>query len=218
VPSIQKQIIKSCRQAGKPVVVATQMLDSMVNYPTPTRAEVSDVATAIYDGADAVALSAESASGAYPVEAVTMMDRIIQRTEQDPVYLKMISNIRPEPINTTIDAIAASARQMADVIAIPMIIAFTEASETILRIARERPRSALLSLTSDLNAARALGLVWGTHAVVTSIPDDLLQLTATACKIVHQQNIAHPSSQILIVTDNDKEDYTCCLVNIANLL
>jgi pyruvate kinase len=198
VPSIQKRIIKSCRQAGKPVVVATQMLDSMVHAASPTRAEASDVATAIYDGVDAVMLSAESASGAYPTEAVAMMDRIIQKTECDPIYRQMIEGSRPEPLHTVADSITASARQIADIIAIQVIVTFSETGSTTLKAARERPRSPLLVLTPNLNIARFLGLAWGTYSVLVPTVNSFSKMVNTACKLAYQEGFAQPGDQVLI--------------------
>ncbi len=198
VPSLQKRIIYSCRQAGKPVVVATQMLDSMVYSPAPTRAEASDVATAIYDGVDAVMLSAESASGQYPVEAVAMMNRIISRTEQDPVYRQMLEDSRPAPFQTLPDAITASARQIAHIIRIPVIVTFSETGSTTLRAARERPESPIIALTPNVATARFLGLVWGTHAVLSPSVETFSQMVKTACRFAQQENFAHKGEEILV--------------------
>lgn len=198
VPSIQKLIIKSCRQAGKPVVVATQMLDSMVHASSPTRAEASDVATAIYDGVDAVMLSAESASGAYPVEAVAMMDRIIQKTESDPIYREMIDGSRPKPLPSVADSITVSARQIADIIAIPVIVTFSETGYTALKVARERPKSPLLVLTPNLNTARFLGLAWGTYSILLPTINSFSEMVDSACKLALQESFAKLEDQILI--------------------
>lgn len=168
VPCLQKRIGTACRRMGKPVIVATQMLDSMVNSPAPTRAEASDVATAIYDGVDAVMLSAESASGNYPVEAVAMMDRIIQRVEADTLYRHMMENSRPEAFHTVSHAIMSAARHIAHTIPIAAIVAFTDSGSTTLMAARERPESPILGLTPLLATARALSLVWGVHAAVST--------------------------------------------------
>ena len=165
VPSIQKRIIQCCRKAGKPVVVATQMLESMIKSPTPTRAEASDVATAIYDGTDAVMLSAESASGDYPLESVAIMDRIITHVEQDPFYRKMQEASLPEPESTTSDAITAAARQVAHTIQAAAIVTFTSTGGTTLRAARERPEAPILAITPELSIARKLSIVWGVHSV-----------------------------------------------------
>jgi len=198
VPSIQKRIIHSCRQAGKSVVVATQMLDSMIYNPSPTRAEASDVATAIYDGVDAVMLSAETASGEYPVETVAMMDRIITQTERDPVYRQMIDNSRPQPLSTVSDSITASARQIAHIIAIPVIVTFSDTGSTTLRAARERPESPILALTANLQTARFLGLVWGAHAVLIPPITSFSDMVETACHLACKQNFTKKGEHILI--------------------
>ncbi len=198
VPSLQKRIIYHCRQAGKPVVVATQMLDSMVHSPAPTRAEASDVATAIYDGVDAVMLSAESASGQYPVEAVAMMDRIIQKTEQDPVYRQMMEDTRPAPFHTVAGALTASSRQIADIIDIPVIVTFSETGLTCLRAARERPKAPILALTPNLSTARCLGLVWGTHAVLSPAVDHFSDMIETACHVAQQEGFAKKDQNIIV--------------------
>ena len=167
VPGLQKLIIRTCRHAGKPVVVATQMLDSMVHSPTPTRAEASDVATAVYDGADAVMLSAETAVGKYPAEAVAMMDRIIYRVEQDPAYRKIMDAERHAPEATAADAITAAARQVAGTVAAAAVVTFTSTGSTTFRAARERPTVPILGLTPNPATARLLAMVWGVHPVQT---------------------------------------------------
>ncbi|MEP6983137.1 MAG: pyruvate kinase [Sphingomicrobium sp.] len=165
VPPLQNKIVAAARQYGKPVVVATQMLESMVTSPTPTRAEVSDVATAIYDGADAVMLSAESATGQYPVEAVQMMDRIAISVEHDPSYQARIhfTQTRLEP--TTADALAGSARQIAQTVSATAMVCYSSSGATARRIARERPSVPLLAMSPSQAAARRMGLLWGVHAV-----------------------------------------------------
>ena len=165
VPPLQNKIVATARQFGKPVVVATQMLESMVTSPTPTRAEVSDVATAIYDGADAVMLSAESATGQYPCEAVQMMDRIAQSVERDPSYSARIhfTQTRLEP--TTADALAGSARQIAQTVSATAMVCYTSSGATARRIARERPPVPLLAMSPSQQTARRMGLLWGVHAV-----------------------------------------------------
>jgi pyruvate kinase len=168
VPLAQKRIVRACRQLGRPVVVATQMLESMISAPAPTRAEASDVATAVFDGADAVMLSAETAAGQYPYEAVNIMDRIIARVEQDPGWRDMIDASRPEPERATSDAIAAAARQICHTIDARTIVAFTASGSTALRVARERPEAPVLGLTPELETARRLAVVWGVHAVVAA--------------------------------------------------
>ena len=167
VPGLQKRILRVCRRFGKPVIVATQMLESMVRLPAPTRAEASDVATAVYDGADAVMLSAETASGQFPIEAVDMMDRIIKKVEHDPLYRRILDTDHYDPEATAADAITAAARQVAHTIDAAAIVTFTTTGSTALRAARERPSVPILCLTPRLQTARRMALVWGTHAVVT---------------------------------------------------
>src|SRR5690349_13523128 len=167
VPPLQNKIVATAREYGKPVVVATQMLESMVTSPTPTRAEVSDVATAIYDGADAVMLSAESATGQYPCEAVQMMDRIANTVERDPSYQARVhfTQTRLEP--TTADALAGSARQIVQTVSATAMVCYSSSGATARRIARERPSVPLLAMSASMHTSRRLGLLWGAHAVHT---------------------------------------------------
>ncbi len=165
VPSLQKRIVRAAREAGKPVVVATQMLDSMVRAPEPTRAEASDVATAIYDGGDAVMLSAETAAGAFPVEAADMMRRIVERVEGDPLHARLLRAARAEPGPTAADALSAAARQVAHTVGAAAIVAYTQSGATALRVARERPDAPILCLTPSLAMARRLALAWGVRCV-----------------------------------------------------
>ena len=167
VPPLQKRIVAATRHSGKPVVVATQMLESMITSPSPTRAEVSDVATAIYDGADAVMLSAESAAGDWPVEAVTMMDAIAAQVESDPGYRTQMSFTMIEPDRTTADALAHACATIAATVTLAGIIVFTGSGSTARRVARERPGAPMLVLTPSLKTARRIGLLWGAYAVVT---------------------------------------------------
>lgn len=167
VPPLQKHIVATARRMGRPVVVATQMLESMITSPSPTRAEVSDVATAIYDGADAVMLSAESAAGTWPEEAVTMMDRIAQSVESDPSYQARVHFTETRPDATTADALAEAAGSIARTVSAAATICFTLSGSTARRLARERPSVPLLVLTPKLITARRLGLLWGAHAVRT---------------------------------------------------
>src|SRR6201999_1773469 len=145
VPGVQKEMTRACRRAGKPVVVATQMLESMISNPVPTRAEVSDVATAIFEGADAVMLSAESASGQFPVEAVSTMNRIAEEVEKDPVYLSAIHVLHTHPEPTVSDAIAAAARQVAETLELSAIICWTSSGSTGQRVSRQRPKSPIVA-------------------------------------------------------------------------
>jgi pyruvate kinase len=167
VPPAQKRIVAMARALGKPVVVATQMLESMIVSPSPTRAEVSDVATAIYDGADAVMLSAESAAGKYPVEAVAMMDAIAREVEADPVYYDRVHFRDAEAGRTTADAITAAAAAVARTLGASAICCFTISGSTARRAARERAALPVLCLTPKIGTARRMGLVWGVHAMVT---------------------------------------------------
>lgn len=165
VPGRQKELVRLCRLAVKPVIIATQMLDSMVGAPTPTRAEASDVATAIYDGTDAVMLSAESASGSYPVEAVAMMDRIIRKTERHKLYRSIVMAIEPDIEETPSHAVAAAAADVAEMLHAKVVVAFTRRGTTALRIARRRPEVPILALTPNIEVARQLCLLWGAHSV-----------------------------------------------------
>ena len=166
VPGKQKELVRLCRRIGKPVVIATQMLESMIQTPSPTRAEASDVATAIYDSADAVMLSAESASGQYPVEAVAMMDRIIRRTESHKLYRSIIDALQPGPEDSVPHVVAAAAADVADQIGAAAIIAFTASGTTALRVARKRPAVPIISVSPDATTARRLALLWGTHSII----------------------------------------------------
>ncbi|MFD1880183.1 pyruvate kinase [Paracoccus pacificus] len=166
VPPIQKRLVRACRAAAKPVIVATQMLESMIESPMPTRAEVSDVATAIYEGADAVMLSAESAAGNYPVEAVMTMDSVAQSVESDPTYREVIESSRVAKRQTVADAVVAAAREIAETTDINAICAFTQSGTTVSLIARERPRVPILAMTSVEKVLRRMCLTWGAHCVL----------------------------------------------------
>jgi pyruvate kinase len=199
VPPVQKQIIHACRVAGKPVVVATQMLESMIHAPVPTRAEASDVATAIYEGADAVMLSAETAAGEYPIEAVTMMDRIIRRVQADPLYdANLHAFTQAEPEHTTSDAISAAARQVAHTVSAAAIISYTTSGATALRAARERPGVPILALTSNLQTARRLALVWGLHCVHTSDVTNFGDMVKKASQITREEGFAETGERIVV--------------------
>ncbi|NUX59200.1 pyruvate kinase [Paraburkholderia youngii] len=187
VPVIQKRIVGLCREAGKPVVVATQMLESMVNSAVPTRAETSDVATAVFDGADAVMLSAESASGAFPVQAVSMMNRIIERTEIAPSYRQLLKAVRPPASAAAPEAISAAIFTITSMLPIAAIVAYTTSGATAARIARERPASRILSLTPDEAVARQLTLTWGACPLhvddAQNVEDMVTKATAAAHRI-----------------------------------
>ena len=200
VPGRQKEIITLCRRAGKPVIIATQMLDSMVQAPAPTRAEASDVATAVYDGADAVMLSAESASGGYPVEAVTMMDRIIRSTEADPSYRSIIDALEPPIEQTMQHALAAAAALVARNIDARAIVAFTSSGASALRAARERPEVPIIASTPDIGVARRMALLWGAHPVETETitsGDQMVQLATTRAR---DDGFAEPGETIIILS------------------
>jgi pyruvate kinase len=198
VPALQKRIIAGCRAAGKPVVVATQMLDSMVHAPAPTRAEASDVATAVYDGADAVMLSAETASGDYPLEAVSMMNRIIRRVEEDPYYRRVIHAQHFEPEATASDAISAAAAQVAHTLSAAAIVTYTTSGSTTLRAARERPEVPILCLTERMETARRLALCWGTHCVQTQDISSFSEMVEKACRIAREQDIAGKGQRLVV--------------------
>ncbi|MCH8834891.1 MAG: pyruvate kinase [Proteobacteria bacterium] len=198
VPGLQKLIIRTCRHAGKPVVVATQMLESMVHSPTPTRAEASDVATAVYDGADAVMLSAETAVGEYPAEAVAMMDRIIYRVERDPAYRKIMEAERHAPEATAADAITAAARQVAGTVAAAAVVTFTSTGSTTFRAARERPNVPILGLTPNPATARLLAMVWGVHPVLTRELHSFAEMVNDAIRVASKEGFAGPGERLVI--------------------
>ncbi|MCA1934789.1 MAG: pyruvate kinase [Asticcacaulis sp.] len=199
VPLAQKRIIKAARALGKPVIVATQMLESMISAPTPTRAEASDVATAVYDGADAVMLSAETAAGQYPVEAVTIMDRIVGRVEKDGDWRMQTDRRRPETEKTVSGAIAAAARQVAQTIEASAIVALTNSANTALRVARERPTAPILGLTPNLETARRLALTWGVHAKTAPVTHSMSETVQVANQIARTEGISEPGQDIVIV-------------------
>jgi pyruvate kinase len=198
VPPLQKRILAACRVAGRPAIVATQMLDSMVHSPTPTRAEVSDVATAVYDGTDAVMLSAESASGDYPVEAVTIMDRILKSVEGDPLYRRLMDASRREPEATTADAISAAARQCAHTLSAAAIVTYTNTGSTTLRAARERPDVRILCLTPNHDTARRMTLTWGVLPVQTEDAHNFADMVQRAVRIARQQGIAKEGERLVV--------------------
>jgi pyruvate kinase len=199
VPGTQKRITRAARRSGKPVVVATQMLESMITAPVPTRAEVSDVATAVFEGADAVMLSAESASGLYPIDAVAMMSRIAEECEGDPVYRTLIDSQQTMPEMTGADAIAASAHQISYTLSITTICAWTFSGSTALRLARERPNATILALTPSRATARRLSLAWGVHPVVTKDASDVDDMASRACKFAVREGFAGVGDRIAIV-------------------
>ncbi|RJG09398.1 pyruvate kinase [Massilia cavernae] len=198
VPAIQKRIVRVCRRLGKPVIVATQMLESMVLAPVPTRAEASDVATAIYDGADAVMLSAESASGKYPLEAVRMMNSIIMQTESDPYYSESIKAGQAPARAEIADAIGLALRNVADLLDVAATVAFTSSGHSALRMARERPQAPIIGMTPKLATARGLALVWGVHAVLIHDVASVSEMTEFACATAAREGLAKPGQAIAI--------------------
>jgi pyruvate kinase len=199
VPGLQKRINRMARRSGKPVVVATQMLESMISAPVPTRAEVSDVATAVFEGADAVMLSAESAAGSYPVEAVATMNRIAEEVERDAYYCSIINAQRAPLEATNADAIALAARNFAETLDLKAIVAWTSSGATAFRIARERPEAPVLALTPNRETACRLALVWGVHAVVTKDAHDVDDMAKRACKLAGREGFAKAQDRIIIV-------------------
>jgi pyruvate kinase len=198
VPLAQKRIVRLARQLGKPVVVATQMLESMITAPAPTRAEASDVATAVFDGADAVMLSAETAAGQYPYESVNMMDRIVARVEQDALWRSMIEASRPEPEHSASDAIAAAARQISHTVGAKAIVAFTASGATALRVGRERPEAPIIGLTPRLETARRMAVVWGVHAVVVPDVHSMSEAVTRAIHVARTEGFAQQGEEIVV--------------------
>ncbi|MBL4639039.1 MAG: pyruvate kinase [Kordiimonadaceae bacterium] len=198
VPGIQKKIIRKARAAGKPVVVATQMLESMITSPVPTRAEVSDVATAVSDGADAVMLSAESAVGDFPCEAVAVMDRVAKRVESEPDYFKTIAAEHINPNARAEDAITAAARHVSQSVQAKAIVTFTTSGATAMRAARERPEAPILTLTPKLTIARRLAIVWGLHTVKTKDVDSFEEMIGKSKRMAVRQGLAEPGDRIVI--------------------
>ena len=195
VPGVQKRAIRVCREAGKPVIVATQMLDSMIESPSPTRAEVADVATAVYDGADALMLSGETAVGAFPVDAVSMMNRIMATVEQDPLYDPQAG----APKATGADAISAAARQVAETVGASAIVTYSVSGKTTLRASRVRPDVPILGLTPSIVAARRLALAWGVHSVHTEDARSFSGMVRRACILAEREGFAR-SGELIVVT------------------
>ncbi|MBD9541393.1 pyruvate kinase [Ensifer sp. ENS04] len=198
VPGIQKQLIRACRNSGKPVIVATQMLESMITAPVPTRAEVSDVATAVFEGADAIMLSAESAAGSYAVEAVTTMASIASAIEREPHYPGIIYAQRARPEATSADAVSLAARQIAETLNLNAIVCYTTSGTTGLRASRERPQVPVIALSPMVKTARRLAIVWGLHCVVTRDAVDLADMVDRACRIVAEEGFGRTGDRIII--------------------
>jgi pyruvate kinase len=199
VPGIQKQLTRAARRAGKPVVVATQMLESMITSPVPTRAEVSDVATAIFDGADAVMLSAESAAGQFPAEAVATMNRIAEEVESEDTYHSIMKAQHAEPEATGADAIAAAARQIAETLDLSAIVCWTSSGSTGLRVARERPQVPIVAITPNLSTGRKLSVAWGIHCVVAADARDQDDMVERACRLAFKDGFAKAGRRVIIV-------------------
>lgn len=199
VPPLQKRIVEVSRRLGRPVVVATQMLESMITSPSPTRAEVSDVATAIYDGADAIMLSAESAAGAWPIESVAMMNSIGNAVESDPTHGDRVHFTITRADPTTSDALAEAAKTIAATIGAKAIVCFTTSGSTARRVARERPGVPLMVLTPKLETARRLGLLWGTHAVHTKDVESFEEMVAKAKRMALRHRLAEAGDSIIVI-------------------
>jgi pyruvate kinase len=199
VPGVQKDMTRACRKAGKPIVVATQMLESMIASPVPTRAEVSDVATAIFDGADAVMLSAESAAGQYPVEAVATMNRIAEQVEKDANYLSTLHVLHTEPEHTSADAIAAATRQVAETLDLAAIMCWTSSGSTGLRVSRERPQCPIVAISPIVAAGRKLSVVWGIHCVIAEDAHDQDDMVERACRLAFKEGFAKAGQRVIVV-------------------
>jgi pyruvate kinase len=199
VPIVQRRIVRACRAAGKPVVVATQMLESMITAPTPTRAEASDVANAVYEGVDAVMLSAETSVGEYPVAAVDIMDRIITQVESDEHYRDIIDTGRPDPENSAADAICAAARQVASTLGARLIISVTSSGSTALRAARERPSVPVLCLTANADIARRMALVWGVHSVVAPRQESFSAMVDVATRLARERGLVEMGERVVLI-------------------
>ena len=198
VPPIQKRLVRKCRFAAKPVIVATQMLESMIESPMPTRAEVSDVSNAIYEGADAIMLSAESAAGHFPIEAVGTMNAVAEEVESDPTYRQIIEASRSAPRSSVADAIVAAAREVAETTEVKAICSFTESGTTALKIARERPRVPIIAMTSLRGTARRLALSWGTNCVMTDELNRFKGAVVAAARAATSHGYAGPEDQIVV--------------------
>jgi len=198
LPPIQKRLVRACRSVGKPVVVATQMMESMISSPVPTRAEVSDVATAIYEGADAVMLSAESAAGDYPIEAVTTMNNVAIEVEKDPTYRTIIEASRTPSRERTADAITVAAREVAETTDVCAICCFTHSGTTAILASRERPMVPIIALTPMIGTARRLALIWGLHCVMTGEVNRFKLAVVSAARAARQHGFANKDDKIIV--------------------
>jgi pyruvate kinase len=199
VPAVQKRLVAAARRAGKPVVVATQMLESMILSPSPTRAEVSDVANAIYDGVDAVMLSAESAAGQWPVEAVRMMDAIAREVERDSAYQQQMAFVATPPEPTTADALCEAARSIQATVGAKAVVCFTTSGSTARRVARERIPADILVMTARLSTARRLGLSWGVHAVHTRDITSFEEMVAKSKRMALRHHVARTGDRLVVM-------------------
>ncbi|GIX14813.1 MAG: pyruvate kinase [Paracoccaceae bacterium] len=199
VPTIQKRLIRHCRAVGKPVIVATQMLESMIAAPVPTRAEVSDVATAIYEGADAVMLSGESAAGKYPVEAVTTMNAVAEAVEEDGTWRELIEASRSPAQHGVRDAIVVAARAIAETTDVRAIACFTHSGSTAQLVSREKPQVPILALTPKRSTARRLTLVWGVHCVVVEEVERFKHAVISAVRVALREEFATEADRIIVI-------------------
>ena len=198
VPIIQKRIVQSCRDFGKPVVVATQMLDSMINSPSPTRAEASDVATAVFDAADSLMLSAETASGKFPVQSVQIMDRIIRGVENDDSYRQILESKKIKLEETTSDAISSAASQVVKTVLAKAIFTYTRSGATAKRAARERPTVPIIGLSPDRITARQLALIWGVHTIHALEPKSFSGMIENACDLAKKEGIVKRGDYVVV--------------------
>ena len=198
VPPIQKRLVRKCRAAAKPVIVATQMLESMVESPMPTRAEVSDVATAIYEGYDAIMLSAESAAGQFPIQAVETMNNVAIEVESDPTYTEVMEASRRAKRNSVADGIVSAAREIAETTDIKAICCFTQTGTTALLTARERPRVPIIALSSEIGTARRLALTWGTNCVLSGNKTRFKEAVVSAVRAALAEGLADETEQVVI--------------------
>ena len=199
VPPIQKRLVRACRAKGKPVIVATQMMESMINAPVPTRAEVSDVAQAIYEGADAVMLSAESAAGMYPVEAVSTMNNVAVEVEKDPTHRQILESARTPGNRGVSDAIIVAAREIAETTNVKAICCFTHSGNTALLACRERPRVPIIALTPKIGIARRLSLNWGLHCLVTGEVERFKMAVVSAARAARENGFASDKDKIVVI-------------------
>ena len=198
VPPIQKRLVRKCRAAAKPVIVATQMLESMIESPMPTRAEVSDVATAIYEGSDAIMLSAESAAGQFPIQAVETMNNVAIEVESDPTYTEVMEASRRARRNSVADGIVSAAREIAETTDIKAICCFTQTGTTALLTARERPRVPIIALSSEIETARRLALTWGTNCVLSGNKTRFKEAVVSAVRAALAEGLANETEQVVI--------------------